>query len=116
VELPFELQQHHQPSEPTHQELLMERTSKKLIAVLSLIISRVRSRQKLFDILARVHDILLSHSTESEVHHRKYKEMLTRAVKIKSMMKEISVDEFKGLVCRELTDLLLANVLATTQK
>jgi hypothetical protein len=63
-----------------------------------------------------VHDIPLRHSTKSEVYHPKYKKILTRAVKIKSMMKEISVDEFKGLVYRELIDLLLANVVATTQK
>jgi|JI6StandDraft_1071083.scaffolds.fasta_scaffold187988_2 hypothetical protein len=72
VQLPFELQAH-QSVEPTAEELLVNRTSSKLVSLVRFMVGRLRHRQKLFDVLGRVHDFLLQHSSQSEEHQGRYK-------------------------------------------
>lgn len=109
MQLPFELQVE-QPKEISEEQQVVQRTATKLRSMLALLVGRMRNQQLMFDVLGRIHDFLQRHTSKSEEHQMRYKELLGRLVKIKSMKKELNREELGGLVVKELMELLLCNV------
>jgi hypothetical protein len=66
----------------------------------SFVLSRKRSKNELIALLGRIHDRLYEQIREGD--EQSYRDLLAKLIKLKAIAKDVTIDEVRGIVEREI--------------